>query len=98
MQNYIYVNISVYVLTPIKLFNPGSGEQHSDIAVQDFNGDGKLDLAVANTKNNSGTSQVKGGFVSIRLGTGTGSFGNPTNFNQGTDPKSIVAGDFNGDK
>ncbi|MEG4348172.1 DUF4347 domain-containing protein [Microcoleus sp. LAD1_D3] len=83
--------------TPIKLFNPGSGEQHSDIAIQDFNGDGKLDLAVANTKNNSGTSQVKDGFVSIRLGTGTGSFGNPTNFNQGTDPWYIVAGDFNGD-
>ena len=77
--------------TPINLFNPGN-EYPSDIAVRDFNGDGKLDLAVANPKHFS-----KGDFVSIRLGTGTGSFGNPTNFGQGIYPTSIVAGDFNGD-
>ncbi|MBE9187176.1 DUF4347 domain-containing protein [Microcoleus sp. LEGE 07076] len=74
--------------TPITLFNPGN-ESPSGVAVRDFNGDGKLDLAVANPGN--------GGFVSIRLGTGTGSFGNPTNFGQDINHSSIAAADFNGD-
>ena len=58
------------------------------VAVGDFNGDGRLDLAVANFSSNS---------VSILLGTGSGSFGAATNFTVGTNPYSIAAGDFNGD-
>ena len=54
----------------------------------DFNGDGKLDLAVANY--NSAT-------VSILLGTGTGSFGAKTDFGTGSIPSSVAVGDFNGD-
>ena len=48
------------------------------VAVGDFNGDGKLDLAVANASSDN---------VSILLGTGTGSFGAATNFDVGTDPR-----------
>src|SRR6476661_1378776 len=59
----------------------------SSVAVGDFNGDSKPDLATANTAGN----------VSILLGTGTGSFGVATNFNVGTNPQSVVAGDFNAD-
>jgi hypothetical protein len=59
----------------------------SSVAVSDFNGDSKPDLATANTAGN----------VSILLGTGTGSFGVATNFNVGTNPQSVVAGDFNAD-
>jgi hypothetical protein len=44
----------------------GTGGFPFSVAVGDFNGDGKLDLAVAN-----GASAT----VSILLGTGTGSFG-----------------------
>ncbi|MEG4215049.1 DUF4347 domain-containing protein [Microcoleus sp. Pol14C6] len=77
--------------TPTNLFNPGN-EVPNSIAVRDFNGDSKLDLAVANP-----ISGANGNFVSIRLGTGTGTFGNPTNFGQGINPRSIAAGDFNGD-
>src|SRR5262249_40852981 len=58
------------------------------VTVGDFNGDGHLDLAVANKS--SGT-------VSIRLGSGTGSFGAATNFDVETDPVSIAVGDLNAD-
>jgi Ca2+-binding RTX toxin-like protein len=77
--------------TATNLFNPGN-ENPFSIAIRDLNGDGKLDLAVANP-----ISEGNGGFVSIRLGTGNGSFSDPINFGEGTDPKSIAAGDFNGD-
>jgi hypothetical protein len=58
------------------------------VTVGDFNGDGKLDLAVANDLGNN---------VSVLLGTGTGSFGTATNFTVGSNPRSVTVGDFNGD-
>ncbi|MCC3406091.1 MAG: DUF4347 domain-containing protein [Microcoleus sp. PH2017_10_PVI_O_A] len=79
--------------TPISLLKPASKENPTGVAVGDFNKDGKLDLAVANRKD----SQGNGNFISIRLGTGTGSFGDPTNFGENIDHASIVTGDFNGD-
>jgi len=54
----------------------------------DFNGDGKLDLAVANFRSNT---------VSILLGTATGSFGLKTDFATGSSPESLAVGDFNSD-
>src|SRR5262249_34474557 len=58
------------------------------IAAGDFNGDGKLDLAVAN---------AFAGGVSILQGDGAGGFGAPLNFFTGPGPNSVVVGDFNGD-
>jgi Ca2+-binding RTX toxin-like protein len=58
------------------------------VAVGDFNGDGFSDLATANTYSNN---------VSIRLGTGTGSFGDATNLSVGDGPYSVAVGDFNKD-
>jgi hypothetical protein len=58
------------------------------VAIGDFNGDGKLDLAVANLGSDN---------VSIRLGTGTGIFGAATNFATGSGPVSVAIRDFNGD-
>lgn len=59
------------------------------IAVADFNGDGKLDLAVANQGSNN---------VSILLGNGDGTFtpsaGSP--IPTGTQPYAIAVGDFTG--
>ena len=68
-------------------FGTGSGE-FSSVAVGDFNGDGNLDLALANFYGNT---------VSILLGTGTGSFGPKTDFGTGSNPASVAVGDFNGD-
>ena len=64
------------------------GANPYSVAVGDFNGDGKQDLAVANGGSNN---------VSILLGTGAGSFGAATNFAVGTFPKSVTVGDFNSD-
>jgi Bacterial Ig-like domain (group 3)/FG-GAP-like repeat len=54
----------------------------------DFNGDGILDIAVANGSDNN---------ISLLLGNGDGTFKASTNFATGTSPTSIVSGDFNGD-
>ena len=59
------------------------------VAVGDFNGDGKLDLAVANVQSHQ---------VSVVLGQGDGTFGDPIPSSAGEwFAKSVTAGDFNGD-
>lgn len=58
------------------------------LAAGDFNGDGKLDLAVANGASND---------VSILMGKGDGTFQAPVNIPVGLNPGTIVAADFNGD-
>jgi hypothetical protein len=65
-----------------------SGAQPGAIAVGDFNGDGKLDLAVSNGTMDS---------VWVLLGNGDGTFQAPVSFNTPTAAEWVVAGDFNGD-
>lgn len=64
------------------------------IAVGDFNGDGKLDLAVTMS---FGFSNITPGHVTVLLGNGSGGFGAPANFAVGGTPASVAMGDFNGD-
>ena len=64
------------------------GSRPTSVATGDFNGDGKLDLAVTNFFSAS---------VSVLLGTGTGSVGAKTDFATGNNPQSVAIGDFNGD-
>ena len=66
-----------------------SGGTPHGIVAADFNGDGKLDLAVAN---NSPT-----GTVTILLGLGTGAFTNAGTVSVGSSPYGIATTDFNGD-
>jgi FG-GAP-like repeat len=60
----------------------------ASVAISDLNGDGKRDLAVANTGSNN---------VSVLLGNGAGSFGRPKDFVVGAEPGPIAIADFNGD-
>ena len=69
-------------------YSTGGLESYS-IVLADFNGDKKLDIAVANS-GDGGTSNI-----SILLGNGDGTFGAPTIIAQAAD--FITAGDVNGD-
>jgi len=60
----------------------------SQMAEGDFNGDGKLDLAVSNSSGNT---------VSIYLGNGDGTFQPPFSFSSTTNPWGIAVGDLNSD-
>ena len=64
------------------------GSSLSSIVTADFNGDGKLDLAVTDSAGNA---------VIILLGNGDGTFGPPTTIPVGNAPQSIIAADFNND-
>src|SRR6266487_3473042 len=58
------------------------------VVTADFNGDGKLDLAVSNYGDNS---------LSVLLGNGDGTFQAPQTTPVRTNPAQVAVGDFNGD-
>jgi dienelactone hydrolase len=80
------------VSLPVNLFfaeaSFAAGSGTAAAVTGDFNGDGKLDLAVANYNSNN---------VSILLGNGDGTFQAAVNYGVGDTPLYLAAGDFNGD-
>ena len=67
-------------------YTVGSGPDA--IVAGDFNGDGRTDLAVANSDDKN---------VSILLGKGDGTFQAQKTYSAGSFPRALVTGDFNGD-
>jgi hypothetical protein len=65
-----------------------TGNNPSGVAVADFNGDGRPDLAVANQKDNT---------VSVILTNAAGSFASKTDYQVGAAPVALISADFNGD-
>jgi FG-GAP-like repeat len=82
-------SINTFAVDFASLVNYPVGSAPTSVIVADFNGDGKLDLAIANS--GSGT-------VSILLANESGSFHRAIDFDAGmAQPASLGMGDFNGD-
>ena len=64
----------------------------TSLVAYDFNGDGKLDLAVGSEGNT-----FTGNTVCVLLGKGNGTFQPPVQYTVGVEPTTVVAADFNGD-
>jgi hypothetical protein len=75
--------------------NYPTGYDPTWIATGDFDGDGKLDLAVAYHGCASATACPGG--IAIFLGKGDGSFKNSVTYETGDDPRYVAIGDLNGD-
>jgi uncharacterized repeat protein (TIGR01451 family) len=83
--------------TPVTYTVPGSP---AAISIQDFNGDGKPDLALANTGALPvlpATGPHLGPGVTVLLGNGDGTFQAPSAFSDPGMPVWVAAADFNGD-
>jgi FG-GAP-like repeat len=68
--------------------NNGLNTKPVSVATGDFNGDGRVDVATANTD---------GHYVSVLFGNGDGTFGSSTNIDIGRTPNFVRALDVNGD-
>jgi hypothetical protein len=90
-SNVIFFDVSAPTF-PIELnrkdYGTGSGSQPDSLGVGDFNGDGKLDLAVADLDSNG---------VTVLFGNGDGTFQAGVDYATQSGPDSVIVRDFNGD-
>ena len=93
--NYSSNNVSVLLGTGTGTFQPavdypiGSPSFNPDhIVVDDFNGDGKLDLATSNYSSNN---------VSLLFGDGSGTFQTTELFDVARNPQAVIVSDINSD-
>ena len=97
-ENYGIAALGIYVGNGDGTFRRGAsytlGPGTVWDAVADFNGDGHLDVAVANSGSDThGTD----GSVMVLFGKGDGTFGKPMTYKLPGGPFAIAAGDLNGD-
>ena len=69
----------------------GTGNGPDSVAMGDFNGDGRLDLALSNYNIGRGNS------VAVLLGKGDGTFRKYVSYQTGSAPESVATADLNGD-
>src|SRR6185369_12175044 len=90
-------NVSVCLGKGDGTFQPAvsypSGTNSYSVTAADLNGDGKLDLVVAN----NGSAVAGDGSVAVLLGKGDGTFQPAQYYFAGSDPVFVTAGDLNGD-
>jgi dienelactone hydrolase len=87
-SNLVFFPVTPAVNLPFGGSVLAAGSSPLSAVTADFNGDGKLDLAIANHDGNN---------VTVFLGNGDGTFKVPVNYETGTNPWSgIAVGDFRG--
>ena len=79
---------TVFTSIPGASLSLGSGTTPVSIVTEDFDGDHKLDLAVAESGQNR---------IGVLLGNGDGTFGLQATYATGSAPYALVIGDFNAD-
>ena len=84
----VLLGTGIGTFTPASGTPPATGRSPQSLVVADFNGDGKADLAVANSLDNT---------LTLFLGNGDGTFAVASTPSTGNLPYSVAAGDFNGD-
>ncbi len=103
VANYSNNNISVFwgngdgTFQQPPLIVPSGGALPNCVVVGDFNGDGKLDLAVANS-GNPNLIPPDPGNVAVLLGNGDRTFQAPQTYAVGHTPLTVAVGDFDGDR
>lgn len=75
--------------------NYPTGHVPNSVAFGELNGDGKLDLVIANA--GPGEANPSGKTVSVLLNRGDGRFGVRRDYRTGLSPTSVAIGDLNGD-
>jgi len=82
---------------PVVYASGGAGA--TSVAVGDVNGDGKLDLVVANCSESGELcgAEATNGSIGVLLGNGNGTFQAAVNYSTGYLAQSVALGDLNGD-